>query len=106
MGVGTMAAILVGMVVSLARPAQVRDLLDQTKEPFFDLTANTVFTGQMQFVWIHLIVRNQMDNITRISLLTNSGISSSYGPDFLEVLHRDFLKLVLSWKNYDHRYSY
>jgi hypothetical protein len=40
-----MAAILVGMVVSLARPAQVRDLLDQTKEPFFDLTANTVFTG-------------------------------------------------------------
>jgi len=45
-----MAAILVGMVVSLARPAQVRDLLDQTKEPFFDLTANTVFTGQMQFL--------------------------------------------------------
>jgi hypothetical protein len=50
MGVGTMAAILVGMVVSLARPAQVRDLLDQTKEPFFDLTANTVFTGQLQFL--------------------------------------------------------
>jgi hypothetical protein len=57
MGVGTMAAILVGMVVSLARPAQVRDLLDQTKEPFFDLTANTVFTGQLQFLRIHLAVR-------------------------------------------------
>ena len=46
-----MAAILVGMVVSLARPAQVRDLLDQTKEPFFDLTANTVFTGQLETIF-------------------------------------------------------
>jgi hypothetical protein len=82
MGVGTMAAILVGMVVSLARPAQVRDLLDQTKEPFFDLTANTVFTGQLQFLKILLTVRNQRDNSTRISLLINLGISSAYGPDF------------------------
>ncbi len=77
-----MAAILVGMVVSLARPAQVRDLLDQTKEPFFDLTANTVFTGQLQFLRILLTLRNERDNTTRISLLINLGISHSYGPDF------------------------
>ncbi len=77
-----MAAILVGMVVSLARPAQVRDLLDQTKEPFFDLTANTVFTGQIQFLRILLTVRNQRDNGTRILLLNNLRISSAYGSDF------------------------
>ncbi len=82
-----MAAILVGMVVSLARPAQVRDLLDQTKEPFFDLTANTVFTGQLEFLRIHLMVRNQRDYIMRISLLINLVISSTYASDFLEVLH-------------------
>ncbi len=83
MGVGTMAAILVGMVVSLARPAQVRDLLDQTKEPFFDLTANTVFTGQLQFLRIYLNWC-QRDNITRISLLFNlvQVRIVAYGPDF------------------------
>jgi hypothetical protein len=45
MEVGKMAAVLAAMLVSLATPAQVLDLLDQTKEPFFDLSANSVFTG-------------------------------------------------------------
>ena len=40
-----MAAIVAAMLVSLAKPAQVLDLLDQSKEPFFDLSANSVFTG-------------------------------------------------------------
>ncbi len=93
-----MAAVLVGMVVSLARPAQVRDLLDQTKEPFFDLTANTVFTGQMKFLRILLTVRNQRDNITRISLLTNLTISSTYGSDFFRSLTLRLFKIRFELK--------
>jgi hypothetical protein len=41
-----MTSLVAAMLVSLAKPAQVLDLLNQSKEPFFDLSANSVFTGK------------------------------------------------------------
>jgi hypothetical protein len=53
-----MTSLVAAMLVSLAKPAQVLDLLNQSKEPFFDLTANSVFTGKEANTLSQKIQRN------------------------------------------------